>query len=62
MDEIFARLKQAEGEEFTRLANALSLAATSLFNGHRTVAYLTGGMSPVEEALKELEALDFEED
>jgi hypothetical protein len=62
MDEIFARLKRAEGEEFTRLANALSLAATSLFNGHRTVAFLTGGMTPVEDALRELEVLDFGED
>ena len=62
IDEIFARVKRAEGEEFTRLANTLSLAATSLFNGHRTVAYLTGGMSPVEDALKELGVLDFSED
>jgi hypothetical protein len=63
MDEIMRRMKEAEGsEEFTRLANALSLAATSLFNGHRTVAYLTGGASPVEEALRELQALDFNED
>ena len=45
IDEIFARVKRAEGEEFTRLANALSLAATALFNGHRTVAFLTGGMT-----------------
>ena len=62
IDEVFARVKRAEGEEFTRLANTLSLAATSLFNGHRTVAYLTGGMTPVEDALKELGVLDFEED
>ncbi len=62
MDQIYARMKGAKGEEFTRLANALSLAATSLFAGHRTVAFLTGGVTPVEEALRELEALDFEED
>ncbi len=62
MDQIYARMRGAEGEEFTRLANALSLAATSLFAGHRTVAFLTGGVTPVEEALRELEALDFEED
>jgi hypothetical protein len=62
MDEIYARLKRAQGEDFTRLANALSLAATALFNGHRTVAFLTGGISPVDDALRELEALGFDED
>jgi hypothetical protein len=62
IDEIFKRLMRARGEEFTRLANALSLATTALFNGHRTMAYLTGGMTPVEDAMKELEALDFGED
>ena len=62
IDVIFARMKRAEGAEFTQLANALSLAATSLFNGHRTMAFLTGGMTPVEDALKELTALGFEED
>ncbi len=49
-------------EEFTRLAGALSLATTALFNGHRTLAYLTGGMTPVEDALRELKVLDFSED
>jgi hypothetical protein len=62
MDVTYARLKRADGEEFTRLANTLSLAATSLFNGHRTVAYLMGGVTPVEDALKELAALGFAED
>ena len=62
MDELYARMKEADSEEFTRLANALSLAATALFNGHRTVAFLTGGVSPIEDAVKELKALDFQED
>jgi hypothetical protein len=62
MDVTYARLKRADGEEFARLANTLSLAATALFNGYRTVAYLTGGIAPVDEALKELQALGFEED
>ena len=48
MDEIHARMGDAQGEEFTRLGNALSLAATALFNGHRTVAFLTGGVTPVK--------------
>jgi len=62
IDEIYARMMQAKGLEFTRLANTLSLATTALFNGHRTLSYLTGGMTPMEEALRELRALDFKED
>jgi hypothetical protein len=62
MDEIVRRMREATDEEFTRLANALSLATTAVFNGHRTVAYLTGEMTPVEDALKVLGALGFEED
>ena len=62
IEEIYARMMEAEGDEFARLANTLSLAATALFNGHRTISFLTGGMAPVEEALRELEALDFSED
>ncbi len=62
IDEIYARLLQARGAEFTRLANALSRAATALFHAHRTLSALTGGATPMEEALRELEALDFHED
>jgi hypothetical protein len=62
MDEIYARMKGADSEEFTRLANALSLAAAAFFNGHRTVAFLTGGMTPLEDAVRELKTLDYTED
>ena len=62
IDEICRRMKEADGELFTRLANTLSLATTALFNGHRTMAYLNGGMSPIDDALKELMGLDFAED
>lgn len=62
IDEIYTRMQSAQGERFTRLANALALATTALFNGHRTMAYLSGGMTPIEDALKEVLALDFKED
>jgi hypothetical protein len=62
MDEIMRRMREATPEEFTRLANSLALATTALFNGHRTVAYLMGEMTPVEDALRELAALGFAED
>ena len=62
IDEIHRRMMQADDDRFTRLAHTLALATTALFNGHRTLAYLTGGMTPMEEALRELSALDFSED
>ncbi len=62
IDEIRARMKKASGDEFTKLANALSFAITALFNGHRTLAYLSGGMTPIEDAMRELLTLDFAED
>ncbi len=62
IDEIYARMMEAQGAEFCHLANTLSLATTALFNGHRTLSYLTGGMTPMEDALRELKALDFGED
>ena len=62
IDAIQAKMKEADIDEFTRLANSLSLATTALFNGHRTLSFLTGGMTPMEEALKELKSLKFSED
>ncbi len=62
IERIDERMQTAEGDEFTRLANALSRAVTALFNGHRTISYLTGSTTPLDEALRELKALAFEED
>jgi hypothetical protein len=62
IDEIYARMMQADGDDFTRLANTLTHAITALFNGHRTLSYLTGGATPMDDALKELKSLDFAED
>ena len=62
IERICKRMEEADGEAFTRLANALAISTTALFNGHRTISYLTGGMTPMEQALRELETLDFEED
>ena len=42
--------------------NALSLATTALFNGHRTMAYLHGGISPIDDAVNELMGMEFGED
>src|SRR5512143_3591307 len=58
IDRLYAQIMRAQGEELCRLANALCLATAALFNGHRTISYLTGGMTPMEDALRELRALD----
>ncbi len=62
IDEISARLMRADDSDFARLTNALSHAVTALMNAHRVLSDLTGGASPMEEALRELAALDFSED
>ncbi len=62
IDEISARLMAADGADFACLANSLSHAVTALMNAHRALSDLTGGASPMEEALRELAALDFSED
>ncbi len=62
IEAIGERLRVAQGEEFTRLANSLALATTALFNGHRTLAFLTGEVNQIDRAVKELETLEFDED
>lgn len=62
IDETYARMMKAEGLEYVRLANSLSLLTAALFNGHRTVAFLNGGTTPVAEAIEELRVLKFNED
>ncbi len=62
IDETYERMMKAEGLEYVRLANSLSLLTAALFNGHRTVAFINGGTTPVAEAIKELRVLKFNED
>ncbi len=63
LDRIFARIPQAaSADELMRLARALSLCTTALFNAHRIDAMLRGGLNPMDEALKALGELDFDED
>lgn len=63
LDLIFARIPQAaSADELMRLARALSFCTTALFNAHRIDAMLRGGLSPMDEALKALGELDFDED
>ena len=62
IDRLYTQIMSAEGDELCRLSSTLCLATTALFNGHRTINFLTGGATPMEQALKELKALAFEED
>ncbi len=62
IDMTYAQLKEAQGLDFVRLANSLSLLVAALYNGHRTLAYLRGGLTPVMDAIRELSVLDFSQD
>jgi hypothetical protein len=62
IDEIYVRMMAAEGDDFARLANALARLSAVLLNGHRIISILTGGLTPMDEALRELKSLDFSED
>ncbi len=63
LDRIFARIPQAaSADELMRLSRALSLCTTALFNAHRIDAMLRGVSGEMDEALKALGELDFDED
>jgi hypothetical protein len=63
IDAIYKRFtKTRDDDTFARLANSLSLATSSLFSGHRTNAFISGKFTPVDEAIRELVTLDFDED
>ncbi len=62
IDSLYARLQASDGDDFARLANCLARAVTALFQCHRILRYLSSGTTPMEEALRELSALEFSED
>ncbi len=63
LDRIHTRLLGSESaDELMRLARALSVCATALFHAHRITADLSGGSGVLDEALKALGELEFEED
>ena len=63
LDRIYAHILTAqEADELMRLARALSVCTTALFNAHRISAYLTGEVGGMDDALRELSQLEFDED
>ncbi len=63
LDRIHTHLLAADSaDELMRLARALSVCTTALFNAHRIAHLLSGGEGVMEEALKALGDLEFEED
>ncbi len=63
LDRIYAHLLRAsEPDELMRLARALSICTTALFHAHRIAAGLSGASTPLDDALRELGALGFDED
>jgi hypothetical protein len=62
-DRIFDRLKTAgDTDEFTKLTNTFSTNTVAIFNGHRTLSFVSGSATPVQEAYNELKTLEFDED
>ncbi len=55
-------LRASEPDELMRLARALSVCTTALFHAHRIHAALSGASTPLDDALKALGELDFDED
>ena len=45
-----------------QLTFALVKNCNSIFNGYRTMAFLNGSLTPMDQALEELKTLDFNED
>ncbi len=63
LDRVHTHLLAAtDADELMRLSRALSVCTTALFNAHRIAHLLSGGAGVMEEALKALSELDFEED
>ncbi len=63
LDRIYTHLLAAESaDELMRLSRALSVCTTALFNAHRIARLLSGGAGVMEEALKALGELEFDED
>ncbi len=63
LDRIYAHLLRSDdADELMRLARALSVCTTALFNAHRIAAILHGGATPMEDALRALGELQFDED
>ncbi len=55
-------LAATDADELMRLSRALSACTMALFNAHRISAMLSGSTGVMEEALKALSELDFQED
>jgi hypothetical protein len=63
IEETYRRMRKADDQDaFVKLANSLAMATTRLVNAHRILALLSSGHTSVEEALKELQRIGFEED
>ena len=55
-------MAKADPEHFAAVANSMANASVALFTGHRTLALITGKYTPLEDALAELQALEFHAD
>src|SRR5512140_2975648 len=63
LDRVHTHLLAAtDADELMRLSRALSVCTTALFNAHRIAHLLSAGSGVLDEALKALGELEFDED
>jgi len=63
IEETYRRIGvEKDVDTYVKLANSLGMGVTRLLNGHRLLAILTGQFDSLDAALKELGALDFDND
>lgn len=49
-------------DQSIKLVNAFANNAIAVFSGHRTIQFISGTATPIDEAFEELKTLDFDED
>ena len=62
-DRLFLELRKAnENEEMIKLVHAFTSNSVAIFNGYRTASFVSGSLTPIQEAYNELKTLEFDED
>lgn len=62
-DRIFDMIHSSNDvDQSVKLINAFSNNAIAIFSGHRTIQFVSGTATPIDEAFEELKTLDFDED
>ena len=62
-DRLFLKLREAtDNDEMIKLVHAFTANSVAIFNGYRTASFVSGSLTPIQEAHNELKTLEFDED